>query len=114
MGDVLVQVAVELFDLGVVISDHYRMGPLVLFDELEDVVALPVVAQAGILFDHAERSVAVVVSILQVGPILQFLVFGQIEYLLSDGELSVYVCLREAEVDDVEKTCWRRCFSAAA
>ena len=106
MGDILVEVAVELFDLGVVILDDFGMGPLVLFDELEYMIALPVVAEAGVLFDHSKGSVAIVVSILQIGAILQLLLLGQIEYLFPDGELSVNVCLGEAKVDHVEEACW--------
>lgn len=38
-----VYVAVEFLDFGIMLADNGRMCPLLLLDELEDVVALPII-----------------------------------------------------------------------
>jgi hypothetical protein len=59
--------AVEALDLGVVAQYHIRVRALVPRNELENVVQLDVVAQAGEELDGAPFAVAVVIPSLQVG-----------------------------------------------
>lgn len=67
VDDLLVHEAVEALDLGVVAQYHIRVRALVPRNELENVVQLDVVAQAGEELDGAPFAVAVVIPSLQVG-----------------------------------------------
>lgn len=96
--------AMEPLDLGVVFQHDGRMCPPVFLEELEHVVALPVITESGVLLDHPKRSVSIVISVFEVRAVLEFLFLGQFEDLFSQGELLVDLFLRKAEIDSVEET----------
>lgn len=90
-------------DLVPVLLDELRLRPLVRRDELGDIEDFSVVEDAWTDFAQAQRFVAFVTAILEVGAVLQFLLSGELEDLFANGKLSVYLLLGEAEVDDVEE-----------
>ena len=51
----------------------------------------------------AKWFISIIASILKIGPVFEFLFCGQLEHVLADGELAVYLFLGQAEVDDVEE-----------
>ena len=76
-------------------------------EELEEIVHLDVILDAGDDLRDAEGSVAVVVAGLEVGAVAEFLGHGEGEDVAADGELAVDGGLGEAVVGDVEKA-WDR------
>ncbi|KIH86865.1 hypothetical protein SPBR_08101 [Sporothrix brasiliensis 5110] len=93
--DVVVDVAGKVLNLGPVGRDHGRMGPLgVGGDELGDVVDFRVVGDAGRHLAQAQRLVAVVAAVLEV---------GALKHRLANGKLAVDLLLAQAKVDNVEE-----------
>ena len=93
----------EDFDLVPVLPDDFGLRPLVGRGEFRDIEDFGVVEDAWADFAQAERFVAVVAAVLELSAVFQLFGGGELEDLLADGELSVDLFLREAEVDDVEE-----------
>ena len=93
--------ALEGLDFLAVVLDDGRMIACELRGEFEDVVHFDVVAEAWEDFDGAQRPVAGVVAVFEVGAVLQFLFGGEGEEVFADGKLAVDLVLGEAEVGDV-------------
>jgi hypothetical protein len=108
--DLLVDVAMEYFDFGVVLLHDRRVLSLVSVGELEDVVKLNIVVKAGKNLNGPERPIAVVAAVFQVRSMLQLLSFGKVEDLLSNGKLPVYLLRSQADVGDVEEPNLLDCF----
>lgn len=102
--DVFVDVARKGLDVGAVSVDHGRMRARQLGYELGDVVDLGVVEDPRAHLAQAERLVPVVPAVLQVGAVLELLLRREFEDFPADGELLVYLLLREAEIDNVEES----------
>jgi hypothetical protein len=77
-NDLLVNVTMECFDLGIVLLNNRGMSSLVPFDEFEDIVELDIVVKAGEDFDGPKRPIAIVAAVFQVRAMLQFLLFGEV------------------------------------
>ena len=93
----------EDFDLVPVLPDHFWLRSLVSRDEFRDIENFSVVEDSRTDFSETQGFVAVVAAVLEVGAVLQFLGDRELEDLLADGELSVYLFLGKAEVDNVEE-----------
>jgi hypothetical protein len=100
---IVVNVAVESLNLGILVLNELRVRTLMFRNEFEDVVAFPVVSETWELLNGTKRTVAIVVALLNLSTILQFLFFWQIQYLLAKLELTVNVLFSKAEVCHVEK-----------
>lgn len=102
--DVLVDVAVEPFDLLPVPTEYFGMVALILRQELHDVVELNVVPQTREDLNGSQWPVAIVDALFEgcsVGPAY---VFRQGEEFTSDRVVTIDLVLTEAEVGDVEET----------
>lgn len=98
----------EGLDVRTVLVDHLWVRPLQLRDELRDVVDLRVVDDARAHLPESKRLISVVPAVLKVRAILELLLGWKLEHLLANGKLFIDLLLRQAEVDDVEKSCSRR------
>lgn len=104
--DLEMDVSREAFDLGPVSRDDGRVVARVPSGEFGNVVDLRVVADAGLDLAGPQRLVAVVPAVLEVGPVLEFLVHGEFKDLLAQTELSIDLVLAQAKIGDVEESCW--------
>lgn len=105
VNNVLVDVAVEAFDLGKMATDRGRVGSSRSRGELEDAIELHIIAEVGESLDGAERSVPTIGARFQVSTVLEFLLHGKREGLVADGELAVDLILGESEVFYIEEAC---------
>jgi len=79
----------KMLDFIPVVLDKLRVFAGVLGDELGNVVDFRVVFDPGLDVADAERLVAVITAVLEVGAIFHLLVRRQLEDLLAQAELSV-------------------------
>ena len=101
--DMLVHVAVEALNIGVALLHKLGVRPLMLGDELEDMVAFPVIPEPGELLNGAQRAVSIVVTVFNVGTVLELLFLGEVEDLTAQLELGVDVLLAKAKVGHVKE-----------
>ena len=93
----------KVFDLVPVLSNNFWLRTLVLRYELWNIEDFGVVKDAWLYLADAQRLITIVAAVLEVRAVSQqFLRWESVEFL-SDGELTIYLLLAEAEVDDVEE-----------
>ena len=90
-------------DLIPVLLDQRRMVARVPLGEFGRVVDLRVVLDAVLDLADAQRLVAVVAAVFEVGAVFDLLRGGEVEDLLAQAELPVDLLLSQAEVGDVEE-----------
>ena len=103
LHDIFRNLALESLDLLAVLFDDVRTITVQLGQVLEHIQHLDIIRFARQDLAAALGSVAVVVTVHQVGLVLHLLLDGQGEEVLADGELPVDLVLGEAEVGDVEE-----------
>jgi hypothetical protein len=73
-------------------------------DELENMVALPVVSKTRELLNGTERTIAVVVALFQVGAIFELLLYREIKDLFAEFKLSSNVLLGKPKVRYIKES----------